>query len=132
QEHVEPLMRFALPHAEQTSLDHLEAVRLQRREQEEQPIFWRRQGAVLVHAKLTGGAGLPIEAPRRHRRLECGLKGWDELRKLVERQAREIQELGGAGLHVGKPYTSHGTCLLWPSGVTVRTCTHICSWAAEA
>jgi hypothetical protein len=109
-------MRFALPHAEQTALDHVEAVRLQIREQEEPPIFCRRQGAVLVHAKLTGGAGLPIEAPRRHMRLEYGLKGWDELLQLVERQARAIQELGGAGLHVGKPYTGHRGYLLGIGG----------------
>jgi hypothetical protein len=81
---VNPLMRFALPHAEQTSLDHLEAVRLQIREHEEQPIFWRRQGAGLVHAKLPGGAGFPIEAPRGPMRLKRRLKGWDQLLKLVE------------------------------------------------
>jgi hypothetical protein len=48
---VDPLVRFALAHAEQASLDHLEAVGLQVREQEEQPVFGCRQGAVLVHAK---------------------------------------------------------------------------------
>jgi len=35
--------------------------------------------------------------------LERGLKGWDELLKLVERQARESQKLRGAGLQVSKP-----------------------------
>jgi len=35
-------MGFALAHAEQAPLDHLEAVRFQIREQEEQPIFRRR------------------------------------------------------------------------------------------
>ena len=44
--------------------------------------------------------------------LECGLKGRGQLLKLVERQAREIQELHGAGLHIGKPYTGHTSCLL--------------------
>jgi hypothetical protein len=36
-------------------------------------------------------------------RLERGLKGWDELLKLVERQAREIQELRGPGLQISEP-----------------------------
>jgi hypothetical protein len=35
-------------------------------------------------------------------RLESGLKGWDEGLKLVKGHAGEIQELRGAGLHVGK------------------------------
>jgi hypothetical protein len=87
---VDPLIGFTLAHAEQASLDDLEAVRLQVGEEEEQPVFWRRQGAVLVHAKLAGGPGFPIEAPRHHMGLERGLKGWDELLKLVGSQAREI------------------------------------------
>src|SRR5438128_1633436 len=44
--------------------------------------------------------------------LERRLKGWDQLRKLIKRQTRKIQELRGAGLQVSEPYTSHGTCLL--------------------
>jgi hypothetical protein len=36
-------------------------------------------------------------------RLERGLKGWDELLKLVERQAREVQERRGAGLQISAP-----------------------------
>src|SRR5712691_5280300 len=105
-------MGFTLPHAEQTSLHHLEGIGLEVREQEKEPILRRRQGTVFVDGTLAGGAGCPIEAPRGHRRLERGLKGWDELLKLVERQAREIQELRGAGLQISEPYTSHGTCLL--------------------
>ena len=100
---MNPLIGFALPHAEQTSLDHLEAISLQISEQEEQPIFRRRQGAVFVHGKLAGRPGFPIEAPRGHMRLERRLKGRDQVLKLLEGQAREIQELRGAGLHVGKP-----------------------------
>jgi hypothetical protein len=34
--------------------------------------------------------------------LEGRLEGRDELLKLVERETGQIQELGGAGLHVGK------------------------------
>src|SRR5262245_52546192 len=44
--------------------------------------------------------------------LERGLKGRDQLLKLVQGQAREIQERHRAGLQLGKPYTSHGSCLL--------------------
>src|SRR5262249_31483367 len=71
QQDVNPLVRFALAHAAQAALHHLEAVGLQVREQEEQPVFGSREGAVLVDAKSAGGPGLPIEAPRRHMRLEC-------------------------------------------------------------
>jgi hypothetical protein len=35
--------------------------------------------------------------------VERGLEGRDELLKLVERQAGEIQELQRAGLHIGEP-----------------------------
>ena len=101
-------------------MDHLERVGLQGGEDEEQPIFWRRQGAVLIHAKLAGGPGLPIEAPCRHMGVEGGLEGRDQLRKLVERQAREIQELHGAGLQIGEPYTGHTWCLLsWEAQYTI-------------
>src|SRR3989442_3294969 len=44
--------------------------------------------------------------------LERGLEGRDQLLKLVKRHAREIQELRRAGLQLGEPYTSHGSCLL--------------------
>src|SRR6266446_6317076 len=50
----------------------------------ETPSRWCRQGAVLVDAKLAGGPGFPIEAPRGHMRLERGLEGRDERLKLVE------------------------------------------------
>ncbi len=89
---MNPLIGFTLPHAEQASLHHLECIGLEVGEQEEQPIFWRRQGAVLVHAKPTCGPGFPIEAPRCHMRLERRLERWDQLLKLVERQAGQIQE----------------------------------------
>jgi hypothetical protein len=100
---MHPLIRFALAHTAQASWHHLEGVGFQGGEQEEQPIFRRRQGAVLIDGKLAGRPGFPIEAPRRHMCLERGLKGWDELLKLVESQAREIQELCGAGLQISEP-----------------------------
>jgi len=104
---VDPLIRFALAHAEQASLHHLEAVCLQVGEDEEQAIFRSREGAVLVYAKAAGGPGFPIEAPRRHMGLEGGLEGRDQLLKLVEGQTGEIQELQRAGLYIGKPDTGH-------------------------
>src|SRR6266851_3749921 len=63
-------------------------------------------------AETAGRPGLPVEAPRRHMGVERGLKGRDELLKLVEGQAGEIQELRRAGLHSGKSYTGHVWCLL--------------------
>jgi hypothetical protein len=100
---VNPLVGFPLHHPEQASLHHLEGVSLQVGEHEEQPIFRRRQGAVAVHGKPTSGPRLPIHPPRRHPGLERGLEGRDQLLKLVQRQAREIQELYRTGLQLGKP-----------------------------
>jgi hypothetical protein len=100
---VDPLIGFALAHAEQTSLNDWQAVRLQVREQEEQPVFRRREGAVFVDGKLAGGAGFPIEAPHRHMGVERSLEGRNEKLKLVGRQAGQIQELCGARLYIGTP-----------------------------
>ena len=61
------------------------------------------QRAVFVDGKPARGPRFPIEAPRGHMGLERRLEGRDQLLKLVERQAREIQELRGARLHVGEP-----------------------------
>jgi hypothetical protein len=129
QEDMNPLIRFALAHAAQAPLHHLERIGLQVGEQKEQPIFRRRQGAVLVDGKLASGAGFPIEAPHGHMRLKRRLKGWDKLLKLVERQAREIQELYGAGLQISEPSTCHRGCLLsWEAQHTINrdelTCKH--------
>src|SRR5262245_47337021 len=44
--------------------------------------------------------------------LERGLKGWDQLLKLVKRHAREIQERHRTGLQLSESYTCHGSCLL--------------------
>jgi hypothetical protein len=100
---VNPLIRFALDHPEQAPLDHLKRIGLQVGEDEEQPIFRRRQGAVLVDGKLARGPRLPIHPPRRHPGLERGLEGGDQVLKLVEGQAGEIQELHWAGLQVSEP-----------------------------
>ncbi len=105
QENMDPLMRFALDHPEQAPVHHLEGVGLEGGEKKQEPIFWRRQGAVFVHGKLAGGPGLPIEAPRRPMRSERGLKGWDQGLKLLEGHTGDIQELRGAGLQIGEPYT---------------------------
>jgi len=109
---MNPLIRFALDHPEQVPLYHLKRISLEVGEDEEQPIFRRRQGAVFVHAKPASGPRLPIHPPRRHTRVERRLEGRDQLLKLVEGQAGEIQELHWAGLQVSEPYTGHGWCLL--------------------
>src|SRR4029453_3755209 len=56
--------------------------------------------------------GVPIHPPRRHMALERGLEGRDYLLKLVQVRAVEIQKRHRAGLQLGTPYTSHGSCLL--------------------
>jgi hypothetical protein len=89
-------------------------------EKEDQAIFRRRQRTVLVHREPAGGPRLPSEAPRRQRRLVRGLKRRDQLLKLVEGQTGEIQELGGACLHLGESYTGHLWCLLsWEAEYTI-------------
>jgi hypothetical protein len=92
QEDVHPLMGFALAHAEQAPLDHLEGIGLQGDENKPQPGFGRWQGAVLRDGKPAGGPGCAIEAPRGHRGLERHLERRDELLKLLARHAGHIQE----------------------------------------
>jgi hypothetical protein len=102
-------MGFALAHPKQAPLHHLEGVGLQGGEQEKQAIFRRRQGAVLVDGKLAGGLEFPIEASHRHMHVERRLKRRDQLLKLVERHAGQIQGFRGAGLHIG----DRGCLLSW-------------------
>jgi hypothetical protein len=109
---VKPLLGFALAHAEQTPLDPLERRGFEGDQKEEQAIFRRRERTVLVDRKPAGRPRFPVEAPRRHMGLECRLKGRDEELKLVERQAGQIQELRGTGLHIDASYTGHTWCLL--------------------
>jgi hypothetical protein len=56
EEDVNPLIRFALAHAEQAPLDHLEGIGLEVGEQEEQPIFRCRQGAGLIDNEPVKGS----------------------------------------------------------------------------
>jgi len=100
---VDPLIGFTLDHPEQAPVHHLEGVGLQVGENKQQPIFRCWEGAVLVHGKPASSPRFPIHAPRRHPGVERGLKGRDQLLKLVERHAGEIQELHRAGLQVSEP-----------------------------
>jgi hypothetical protein len=102
-EPVAPLLGLALAHADQAPMHHLQRRGLEVGEQAEEPIVRRRQGAVLVHGKPARGPRLSLHAPRRHPSLEGSCEGWDQLRKLVERHAGQIQELGGAGLQGSAP-----------------------------
>jgi hypothetical protein len=53
-------------------------------------------------------------------RLERGLEGRDQSLKFLKGQAREIEELGGAGLHIGEPYIGHTWGLLaWEAQYTI-------------
>jgi hypothetical protein len=98
---VNPLIGFALAHPEQASLDHLQGVGFDVGQNKKERIFGCRQGAVALDGKLAGRPGFAIEPPYGHMRLEGRLKGWDQLLKLVEGQAGQIQKLCGAVLHVG-------------------------------
>ena len=105
-------MGFTLPHTEEASLHHLKRVSLQVGEEEEQPIFRRRQGTILVHTKPACDPRFPVEAPLAHMRVERRLKRRDKELKLVGRQAGQIQELRRTGLHIHASYTGHTWCLL--------------------
>src|SRR3954447_20129645 len=109
---MDPLIGFALAHAEQPSLDHLNRGGLQIREQEQQPILRGCQRAGPIDREPAGGSRFAIEAPCRHMLLERRLEGRDQDLKLLQGQAGEVQKLRRAGLHVSEPDTGHGSCLL--------------------
>ena len=114
---MNPLIGFALAHAEQASLDDLETVGLEGREPEEEAIFGGGQGTILVDAQWACGAAVAIESPPRHVGLEGGLKGRTQLLKLVEGPAGQIEAFDRARLHIGEPDTRHETCLRLRYGV---------------
>lgn len=101
---MHPLRGCALTHATQAFLHHGERGSLDLGQTKQKPVLRGWQGAVLRHAKLAGGSGLAIEAPRGPMGLERRLAGWDERLKLVEGQAGPIQALQRAILHVGALY----------------------------
>jgi hypothetical protein len=105
-------MGLALAHAEQPPLDDLERIGLHIDQEKQQPILRRRQRTVLVGRIPPGGAQLPIEAPVGHVALERGLKGWDQLLKLVYGETGQIQDLRRAGLEIGEPSCAHSCGLL--------------------
>jgi hypothetical protein len=105
-------MGLALAHAEQPSLADLERIGLQRDQEKHQPILRRRQRTILVGRVPPGGARFPIEAPVGHVALERGLKGWDQLLKLVHGETGQIHDLHRAGLEIGEPSRAHSSGLL--------------------
>ena len=106
------MIDFALAHAEQTPLHHLERIGLEVDQNEEESIFRGRERTVLVDRESAGGPGFPSEASHGHMCLARGLKGRDEELKLVQGQAGEIQELCGTSPHIDESYTDHTWCLL--------------------
>ena len=95
---MDPLIGFALDHTEQASVHHLEGIGFEIDQNEQEAIFRCREGTVSVDAKPARSPRFPIHAPRCHTGVERGLEGWDQLLKLLERQAGEIEELQRAGL----------------------------------
>ena len=79
-------------------MHHLKGIGFEVGQDEQEPVFWCWEGAVCVDGKPARGPRFPIHPPCGHTGLERGLEGRDELLKLVERQAGEIQELHRAGL----------------------------------
>jgi hypothetical protein len=95
---MDPLIGFALDHPEQAPVHHLEWIGFEVGQDEQEPVFRCQEGAVFVDGKPARGPRFPIHPPGRHPGVERGLEGRDQLLKLVERQAGEIQELHRAGL----------------------------------
>jgi hypothetical protein len=100
---MNPLMSLTLAHAEQPPLHDLKRIGLQVDQEKQQPILRCRQRTVLVGRIPAGGARLPIEAPVGHMGLERGFKEWNQLPKLVHREAGQLEHLRRAGLKIGKP-----------------------------
>jgi hypothetical protein len=44
--------------------------------------------------------------------LECGLKGWYQLPKLIQRETGQIEHLGRTALEISEPSRSHSGGLL--------------------
>jgi hypothetical protein len=86
-------MGCALDHAAEAPVHHLECVGFEGDQDEQEPVFWCWEGAIFVDGKPARGPRFPIHSPYRHTGLKRGLEGRDELLKLIERQAGEIQEL---------------------------------------
>ena len=117
----EPGRRLALAQGAQAPRRHLQGRGVEGDEEEAEPLFGRRQGAVWVHGKWTGGAGGPIAAPRGHRRWERRLKGRAPGLNLLAGQARASQAHRGAGLPVRAPDTGQTWCLLsWEAPYTIN------------
>ena len=107
-----------LPTPEHAPLHHLERIGLHVGQKKQPSVFGCRQGAVLVYAKPAHSPRFPIEKPRRHMRVERGLKGRNEKLKLVESDAGAIEELHGADCRsvnrtlaiAGPPFLGGGVC----------------------
>ena len=74
---MNPLIGFALAHAEEAPVHHLERIGLEIDQNEKQAIFRRWQGTVLVDGEPASDARLPIEAPRGEMRVVRRLEGRD-------------------------------------------------------
>jgi hypothetical protein len=91
QEDVHPLMRWALAHAQQAPLSHLERLGLKGDQHAEPSSVLRGHGTVLGDCEPAGDARLPIEAPHDEMCLARRLEGRDELLTRIERQAGQSQ-----------------------------------------
>ena len=111
-EDVDPLIGFALAHAEQASLDHLEAVGFRVGEQEERPVFGCRQRQFWYTLNRRAVRGLPSKAHAAMYALGTPPRRAESAAETRRGQAGEIQELRGTGLQIGKPYSGHWWCLL--------------------
>jgi hypothetical protein len=118
---MNPLMGLALAHPAEPPVHHLERGGLQVDPDQQQPVLGGWQRTMLVGRVAPGDPRLPVEAPSGHMGLERGLKGQDQLPKLLHGETGQIQELRGPGLDIGKRSISHGDgLLLWEAQDTIN------------
>jgi hypothetical protein len=72
---MNPLGRFGLAHPEQASMEQWRGILLEIDQDEQQPIFWGRQGTVRLGRIAPGLPASSRQGPCGHLAQECGFKG---------------------------------------------------------
>ncbi|MCU0490480.1 MAG: hypothetical protein MUD01_02635 [Chloroflexaceae bacterium] len=74
---MDPLIGFILRHPEELTVKDLQGVVLEVAQDEEQAVFWRWQGTVLVGTVGALRSSLAVQAPHVHMGQKCLLEGWN-------------------------------------------------------
>src|SRR5262249_16339386 len=94
---MNPLMRFALTHAEQASLDDLERIRFQVGQNKQQPVFGWPQGAVLIDGRVHPQLWRALSVWRTDQHRLCRIDGQSgDQQALLQEAADAVDETWGA------------------------------------